>query len=383
MKAQDIVDQLSKVLPLYTSGFSNSLPILSAQVSGAIVTVTTDGSHGLEDQQAVAVTGIKAPVQIDVTSFRRTGSTAQFKTLQQHDLTLSERDKANGGKTITISGANEVEFNGTFQLLRVINRGGAGEPDSLVIAVDDVGPAAITGSPLVGDANGSIFNGLKAATVVDDATFTYELAQAYPLDGVTTGAEVQVSIRITAALDIREYMEDVYTAKGLDDDTLVVQLGDVVQSKKRNEQTDAADSSSGQYSYNSSLIQPFAVYVVLNVTDELTGSCARDIVESEYIPAIFRAVLRASFDTGFSYSGFRATFTGHGVFAYSDDLGKNKAVYAHEITFEQLVQLTSADTADTAETVAMRDVDYTLTTNTGSSQLAAAVNLDEDAEPEP
>ena len=383
MKAQDIVDQLAKVLPLYTSGFSNALSIVSAQVSGTTVTVTTDGNHDLEDGQAVAITGIEAPVQIDATSFNKVGSTATFATLQQHDLTLSELDKQNGGKTITISGATETEYNGTFQLLRVINRGGAGEGDSIVIAVPDTAPATISGSPLLDNANGSLFNGFYPAQNLTANTFEYELPQSYPLNGVTANAVVQISIRITSVLDINQYMRDVYTAKGVDDDTLVVQLGDVVQSKKRSEETDAADSSSAEYAYCPVLIQPFAIYVVMNVTDDLTGACARDVVESEYIPAIFRSVLRAKFDTGFTYSSFRSTFTGHGVFAYSDDLGKNKAVYAHEITFEQLVQLTSVDTVGPDETVAMRDVEYTLTTDKGSGTMAANVNLDEDAEPEP
>ena len=63
----------------------------------------------------------KTVVEIDTGTFLRVTSTATFETLQDHDLTLSERDKASGGKSIIISGATEAEFNGTFVLLRVIN----------------------------------------------------------------------------------------------------------------------------------------------------------------------------------------------------------------------------------------------------------------------
>lgn len=383
MKAQDVVNQLAKIVPRYTSGFSAAVGVQSATVAGTTVTVTTDAAHNLQNDSdgnppRVSITGINAPVQIDTASFLRVGSSATFETLQDHDLTLSERDKANGGKTIAISGANEAEFNGAFQLI------GVGVPNrrKLIIAVADAGPTTISGSPLVDNANGSIFNGLVAAAITGPSTFTYELAQAYPLDGVTTGAVVQVSIRVLSVLDIEQYLRTVYTKKLIGADTLVVQLGDVTASKNRNEESDAGNSSSAEYAYTPTLIQPFAVYVIQNVTDDLTAAAARDKVESEYVPAIFHAVLRAPFNTGFTYSGFRATFTGHGVFAYSEETSKNTAIYVHEITFEQLAQITSVDTVERGDTVAMRDVSYTLNIDQGTGEaLTANVNLDNDAEP--
>ena len=375
MRAQDIVDKLSAVIPLYTDGFSNSVGVSSITVAGTTATVTTASLHGLVEGQNVAMTGVDAPVQIDIGTFIRTGSSATFETLQDHDLTLSQRDIAAGGKTIVISGAAEPEFNGVFQLVKVVNR------RKLIINVEDAGPTTITGAPLVENANGNIFNGLFPATNVTDSTFDYELPVAYPIDPVVTAATVQISIRILSVLDIQSYLQDVYTSKGLEDDVLVVQLGDVTQSKKRNEETDAASSASGEYSFTPMLIQPFAVYIVMNVTDDLTGSMARDKVESEYIPAIFHSVLRAKFDTGFTYSQHRATFTGHGVFAFSDVNGKNRAIYAHEVTFEQLCQLCKADAVGPDDNVAMRDITYNLTTDLGTGELMADIDLDEEPLP--
>lgn len=372
MKAKDIVDKLSAIIPLYTDGFSNSVGVTSISVAGTTATVTTDAPHGLIEGQNVAMTGVQAPVQIDTGTFIRTGSSATFETLQDHDLTLSDRDIAAGGKTIDISGATEPEFSGTFTLIKVVNR------RKLIIAVTDAGPTTISGSPLVENANGNLFNGLVPAVNVAASTFDYELPVSYPIDPVVNGATVQISIRILSVLDIQQYLRDVYTKKGLDEDILVVQLGDVTQSKKRDEPTDANSSSAGEYAFNPTLIQPFAIYIVMNVTDDLTGSQARDQVEEQYIPAIFRSVLRAKFDTGFSYSQYRATFTGHGVFAFSDITGKNKAIYAHEVTFEQLVQLCKADAVGPDDNVAMRDVTYNLTTDLGTGELDADIDLDEE-----
>jgi len=376
VKAQDVIDQLSKVLPRYTSGFSDSVNITGATVAGTLVSVTTSAAHNLVAGQNVVIDGVEAPVQINVASFLRTGSSATFETDQEHDFTLSERDKAQGGKTLTISGANEAEFTGTFQLIGVPNR------NKLVIAVTDSGPTTISGTPLVNDANGSLFNGLFPVSNVAATTFDYTIPEAYTVDPVLNNALVQTAIRIAGVLDITQYLQDVFTKRNIGQDTLVVQLGDVITSKSRDELTDADMSASGQYSFNTTLIQPFSLYIIQNTTDQLTGYQARDKVEEEYVPAIFHAIMRAKFPTGFTYSDYRATFTGHGVFAYSDENGKNKALYVHEVTFEQIVQLTGVDAAVIDDSVAMRDVSYALTTSLGTGELSANVNLDADAEPE-
>lgn len=374
MRAQDIVDKLSASIPLYTDGFSTALGIASITVAGTTATATTPTAHGLAEGQNVSILGAEAPVQIDTATFARVGSTATFETIQDHDLTLSERDKAAGGKTITLSGAAEAEFNGAFSLVRIVNR------RKILIAVADIGPTTISGSPIVENANGGIFNGLAPAANVTALTFEYELPVAYPLDAVASNASVQTSLRILSVLDIESYLQDVYTSKSLGGDVLVVQLGDVTQSKKRNEESDAASSTVGENSFTPLLIQPFAVYTVMNVTDDLTAAQARDKVESEYIPAIFRSVFRAQFDTGFTYNQYRATFTGHGVLAYSDATGKNKAIYAHEITFEQLAMLSKVDMVGPDADVAMRDIGYTLTVDpgTGVETLDADIDLDEE-----
>lgn len=371
MIASDIAKKLSANLPLHTSGFSNTVAISAISVAGTIATVTTVSAHNLANGTEVAISGVDAPVQIDTGSFLRTASVATFETLQDHDLTLSQRDIANGGKTITLSGANEAEFNGTFSLIKVINR------RKLQIAVADSGPTTISGSPLVNNANGNFFNGLFAVDNVAATTFTYNLPTTYPLDPVVSNAVVQISIRIVTVLNIDQYLIDVYTKKAIGEDTLVVQLGDVVQSKKRNEESDADASTIGEYSFAPLLIQSFSLYIVMNVTDLTTGAKARDDkVEKEYLPAIFKSVLREKFDTGFTYSQYRTTFTSHGLYAYSDDRSQGKALYVHQISFEQLTQLTKIDMVQPVDDVAMRDINYSLTTDLGTGELTADIDLD-------
>lgn len=372
MKAIDICKQLGSILPRLTDGFSNTIDIESITVSGTTATCTTALPHKLKDKDTVAITGAEAPVQIDTSSFTRVGSSATFNTLQDHDFTLSERDKINGGKTLTISGATEEEFNGEFQIARVVNR------RELIISVQDSGATSISGAPLVNNANGGLFNGLQTVKNSQPRSFEYTLEKEYPLSAIVDNAKLQTSLRIYPVLDVEQFISDVYTKQGLGDDILAVQLGDVVNSKSRSELTDASTSAVGEYSFTPTLIQPFAIYVIMNITDQLTGSEARDKVEGEYIPAIFRSVLRAKFDTGFTYNQYKATFTGHGVFGFaSTEL--NKAVYIHEIAFEQLATIDKvADTYQSEDNVAFRDVAFTLATDLGDTTMTPTVDLDEE-----
>ena len=374
MIASDIVLKLAERMPLYTSDFGDSIAITSIVPTGTTALATTLTAHGKANGDTIVIIGADAPVDIDTASFLRTGSQAVFETLQDHDLTLSVRDIAKGGKTITMSGAIEAEFNGTFQLVSVINR------RKLIIAVTDSGPTTISGSPIVEDANGGIFNGIFQAANVTATTLEYTLPVAYtlPASGIPV---LQINIEIASALDIDQYLMDVYTKQAVGNNQLIVVLGDVSQSKSRSETTDANDSDAGQQDFSPTLIQPFAVYIIINATQSLTGAELRDNVEASYIPAIFRSILRAQFDTGFSISGYKSTFTGHGVYAYGDPAGKNKAIYVHEVAFEQLAKLYESDALGPVDNVAMRDVSFTIKSSIGTEEATATIDLDQEPIP--
>lgn len=368
MKAIDVVNRIANTLPAYTTSFSNVVNITSITVSGTDATVTTSSAHGVVDGDKVTITGAEAPVQI--ASLTRTGTQAQIVTSQDHDLTLSERDKVKG-KTVTISGATESQFNGTFNLLNVKNR------REITIAVSNSGATTATGSPLLVNANGAIFNGLVTASNVTATTLKYTLPVSYTLPAAGT-PKLHASIRIAAVLDINQYLKDMYTKQLAGIDHIIVQLGDVTRNKNANETTDAFDSTTGEYSYTPKLIQQFAIYIIQTMTGIEGGAAARDKVESVYVPAIFKAVERAKFDTGFTYSQYRATCTGHGVFGYDAEISKGKALYIHEMTFQIVATIDKdADTAAPDYNVAMRDVGYTMKTDLGTGVLLADVDLDQ------
>ncbi len=369
MISSDIVARLAESIPLHTSDFGDSIAITSIVPTGSTALVTTPTAHGKANGDTIVIIGADAPVAIDTGTFLRTVSQAVFETLQDHDLTLSARDIAKGGRAITISAATEAEFNGTFTLISVVNR------RKLIIAVDDSGSTTISGSPIAEDANGQIFNGIFQASNVTAMTLEYTLPVPYTLPA--SGLPVlQINIEIASALDIDQYLIDVYTKQDVGNNQLIVVLGDVTQSKNKDETTDANDSDAGQQDFSPTLIQPFAVYIIINATQSLTGAELRDTVEASYIPAIFKSILRADFDTGFNHSGYKSTFTGHGVYAYGDPNGKNKAIYVHEVAFEQLAKLYESDAVGPIDNVAMRDIGFTIKSNIGTEEMTATIDLD-------
>jgi len=96
------------------------------------------------------------------------------------------------------------------------------------------------------------------------------------------------------------------------------------------------------------------------------------------VPAVMKCLERAEFDTGFTYSQFKSSMVSHGVYGFANETTNGKAVYVHEMVFEQLTRLNKLDTAQRDDHVAMRDVDYTMTTNLGNGSMTADVDLDEE-----
>ena len=68
----------------------------------------------------------------------------------------------------------------------------------------------------------------------------------------------------------------------------------------------------------------------------------------------------------------------HGLFAYSDVTGKSKAIYAHEVSFEQLSQITKVDSVGAVPNVAMRDADYTFSSSLGTGIMTTDIDLDDE-----
>ncbi len=364
MKAEDIIKALVSKLPFLTTKFNATATIDSITSSGLVATATVAAGHGLADGELITVTGAISP--ITVASITRTGTTAIVVTNTNHDFTLSPREIAQGfTQNVILSGANEAEFNGTFKLVAVDNR------KTFTIAVADSGALTVTGSPVLENGNSAFggYNGSFNITVVSASVFTYPLLDTIP--NAATGAPISNNgHRITGAISIERFL-DAYTKQTTDDWWCVVVLGDVIASKGRQNTADSTDEFSDGQHYQQSITQPFGIYLIAPSKNVIAARPQRDEMEDE-VPFVLQSLLLTKFDTGFAANKQnRVTFTAHGFYAY------NGPVYIHEITFEQNANLVFSDSIGNDLNVAFRDINLTMNTDLGNTQLTATTDLDE------
>ena len=368
MIAKDIVLALQARIPALTDDFTESVGISSVVVAGTTVTVTTSAVHGLATGNPVNILGVIAPVTI--ATINRVTTVATIVTNEDHDFTLSDREKAKDvDKQVVISGATEAEFNGSFKLLNVLNR------KTIEIEVDDSGAASATGSPIIENGINSAFgyDGFYSVTVISTTVFTYELSKILTIDGVVDASSKAVTRYRIARVASLDRAVLAYTAQNINDDFLFVVVGDVVANKNRDTQTDATYTDVGGDYYRQQLNQQCAVYLAQNATDTVAAGRQRDKAEA-IAPLIFKSILLQAFDTGFTVSErSKLTFVSHGFI----ETGLEPPVNMHEYIFEQNAELYLDDTIGAPDNVAFRDVDFIFNTQTGDEEFTGSVDLDE------
>lgn len=370
MIAKDVVLALQARIPFLTDDFTESVGISSVAVAGTTATVTTSAVHGLTTGKAVTILNVVTPITI--ASIDRVTTVATIVTNEDHDFTLSVREKGKGiDKQVIISGATEAEFNGSFKLLNVLNR------KTIEVEVADSGAASATGSPIIENGINSAFgyDGFYSVTVTSTTEFTYELPKTLTIDGVVDGSsKAVISYRVARAVTLERAI-DAYTKQSINDDFLFVVVGDVVANKNRSTQTDATDTDVGGDFYRQQLNQQCAVYLAQNATDTVAAGKQRDKAETT-APLIFKSILLQAFNTGFTVEErSKLTFVSHGYI----ETGLESPVNVHEYIFEQNAELYLEDTIGAPDSVAFRDVDFTFNTQIGDEEFTTSVDLDETA----
>ncbi len=363
MKASDIVKQLQIVLPTQTGAFSTQIGIVSIIPTGTTATVTSAAPHGLAINDIVNITGAVSPVAI--TSITRSETIATATTTTNHDIT--ENDLTT---TVTLSGSNESEFNGTFPFLSAKNR------KTFQFTVSDSGATNATGSPLLEDPPSAFgYNGLITVDAVPSTTtFEYELpiALTEPAEGSPL---LRTEIRVTGAVSLDRAI-DMYTKQTSGEKAWAFAvLNDTVASKDRGSRNDAITSAAPGSDRRQQIFQTFSVYIFLPTPDELSARLVRDQME-DFMSHLFKSLLywKAPNDLSVN-SGLGTTFVSHGFEQY------NTAYYVHEFQFQLVSDITQADTLDPDFNVAFRDIDLTMKTSFGTEQLTAAIDLDDDPLP--
>lgn len=364
MRASDVVTQLAILLPQLTDLFTRNISVRSLTRSGTTMTADCDDQHGLEVGDAVAIVG--AVTQIPITTLTRSGTIGTLVTGADHDLTNAI------APAITISGATEPEFNGTFQRVNVDNR------RQVRFVMADAGPATATGSPILEGAESSLrsYDSTYAVeSTPTPTTFTFQQPDTTLLDPVGDAIEARAKPRISAGAD-PDRIRSAYTEKDRNDLWLFAVLDDVTASKSRAVRSDAIDNLQPGNEFRQQIIQPVTLYLFVPAQYQIAAAAARDMAEDLFGP-ICRSVLGSAFDSGlFVGKEGPLQFSGHGVFSY------DTALYVHAYSFQQVVDLYFEDTVGPALDVALRNIDYDSVTQvpdgTGAGPfLTATINLDD------
>lgn len=364
MKARDIENRLQDELPKLTNRFTREVSLVSITPSGTTATATTSSVHGKSIGDIVYVIGAFAPVVI--TSITRVGTTATVITSTPHDLTENFFD------TITLEGANEAEFNGTFAFKltgKVPNR------KKFTFQVADSGATSSTGNPLLVNPGSPFgYNGKLTVTSVPSTTsFTYELPITLTQAANVDSASVVLGLRIYSAITA-DIAGRVFETKNVSGEELAafVIVGDRIASRSRSSLNDSVDIGGVSGDNRQILLDAFTILVFQKVTDSTSGADERDTMDD-----IERFMIRSlggwSPGTNFATDSKNVVrFVSAGVEEYTG------AIYTHGIEFQFVEEITSRDLEIEPFNVAFRDIAGTITTDQGEQTLLDGINLDEE-----
>lgn len=365
MKASDVVNQLAVLLPQLTDKLTRNTSVLSLSRSGTTITAACADQHGLKVGDAVAITG--ATTQIAVSSLTRSGTVGTLVTSTDHDLT---NDVAS---TITISGAVEAEFNGSFTLVNVDSR------KTIRFAMTDAGATTATGSPILEDGESALrqYDGTyRVDSVPTGETFTFQNASTTLADPAPTATiEARAKPRISAGVN-PERILDAYTKQEVGDLWLFAVLDPVSASKSRNTRSDAIDNLVSGSEYRQQILQGVTLYLFIPAQEQIAAASARDLAEDLFRP-VCRSMLGSKFSSGLYADKLGPVhFVGHSVASY------DASVYVHAYSFQQTVDLYFEDTVGPDLDVALRNIDFDSATRVdggtaGGPFLTADINLDD------
>lgn len=362
MRAADVVAQLAVLLPQKSALFTTNTDVLSVTRSGAIVTVQCANDHGLDVGKAVALAG--AITQMTISTLTRSGVEGTLVTAADQDLTNRT------SPTITISGATEAEFNGTFTLVNVDNR------QTIRFTMADSGAVTATGSPVLEDGESALrqYNGTyQVETVPSPSSFTVtqpDTTLLDPIGTITARGKPRISSGVNAIRMVQGYTEQKNR-----DYWIFVGLEDVNSSKSRSIRSDAQDNLTAGDNFRQQVIQAFTIYVFIPAQDDLSHADARDEAEDLFQP-LCQSVLASKFDSGLQVSELGAVmFVRHGTFA------TDTAVYVHAYEFQQVVDLYEGDTVGPDLDVAFRNLSFSsdpdIPGSSNTTALTAALDLDD------
>lgn len=357
MKIYPVVKQLQTYLPKYTTLFSDGFSVSSLTSSGTLVTVVTTTPNPFVTGDSIQITG--ALIDIPITNLDSVNNLAYATTNVDHDLTLG------WNRTVTVSGCDQDEYNGTFELVDVPNR------LNFTYKLNGIATNPTTGTPVLVDNYSQGYNGFQIITVINNTTFTYTVP--YPLLSPAYGNIMALGRnRISGAISIDRALES-YTKQPNSTAWLFVVPGATTANKDRYTQSDATYEASNTTMYWQMLIDSISVYAIVPTVDSIAARQEWDLLQDQALIPLLKTLCGTKFETNLDEKPWsRMTFVS------ADFYGYTKAYYIHEYNFEWLRDLTYSDLI-IGNTRAFRDIDITFLEDgsfESATLMTAAIDLD-------
>ncbi len=362
MKYRDVVAQLQQELPKHDSRFSEIVGLSSLSAVGTLVTAITSAPHEKTTGDAVTMTGTKVlnPVVLSID-----GTTVTGVTTFEHDKTefsgFGERPEY---ATVIISGTNESEYNGTFDVATVPNR----RTFTYELSAIPSGPP--TGTIVLEENRLDGYNGRFEITVLSPTSFTYETQIAPPGNSVISSAQVNTKIRISTGVNAQRLFE-AYTKQNIDEFWAFVIPGDTDINNDRKLLNDSSASwTTGMQDRRTKTIVNFSIMVIFPTTREIAAMDSRDDAEDVAV-SLYKSLAGFKPSTPLSCpSDFVITPLGHGFEAYVG------SYYAHTYSW-QLIEEISEDDTFTGDDRAFRDTRLIFTNDFEENIINTNVDLDD------
>jgi hypothetical protein len=363
--ASDVATQLTSILPKYTDVLSDIFTITSLVNAANVSTATTSTPHGLDIGDPVIITDTLVPITQSTLS--RVLTVGTLVTSSDHDLTKAI------ALTITITGAADSNFNGTFTVIQIVNR------RTIKFTIADSNAISTTGASLqIAASYLQGYNGsFQVLEIISTTVFTVATVGALP--GTSTSGKVKINTRISAAATVERAFNS-YTEQPVNKMWLFVVIGTTTASKDRNTNTDMTAVIGRSNYFRQQLIERVTVYAITNTKDEIAGRVVRDEM-TDLLVSITKSICFHQFPTNFTVQlSEPLIFVDHNLFSYDG------AVYIHEFNFECSTEFTFDDTVGYDPDVAFRDIDSTYDNTLGTGQTSdipanANDTMDLDEEP--
>ncbi len=345
MKLSDLVKQAQNKLPLYTDYFSDRVKVTSLTNDGesTICTLETEDAHSLQVGADFTIQGAK--VKNRIVSLTQSHGLGRIVTEFNHQVTKNTPLRKGDSTHITIEGAEEEQYNGTFLIMDIPNC------NVIEFSIDKNAPATATGSPYITQDCYANYNGRHTvSSVVDDNTVQFDMGSIPDAQTAVGDIYIRTGVRISGEYSIEHALE-AYEQNDTNELWGFCVLDGANISKSRVNKTDAIATVLSGLDVRAELVQDFNFFVIIPTTSEF---CWIDFVDlaQELRKPILKTFHRARLESGATDEDCHLAFVGDQPVDTT-----TKAFMVYQYKFQTTINIQNEDGVEPEFSPAIRSLD--------------------------